>query len=428
MTPHFETPLDAAKYAFENGDRGTALRIVIDYLRTLAPAGAPEPVDGGRPDPLPAHLPKGMRTHFGTVATELYLTVSGHYAGPGYLLNSSSIDWAHWRSTQHATEAKPRKEPVHPLATKELVASVRLRISQGDCPTEPPLSRETLEGLVDSIAPRRLKLLVDDEWLRKRIATDRDVDTEAGLPLPLKDPATEAKPSPPSETTANERSERFGATTGALTWNYRSAAEHPDRCVCQGDEAIPHKHYRDAPHACARCVACKAYRPAVPAHPREPASEPAAGGKRYSICSAHRTPEPGCKLCETTLDEDPPKPDGREDEAIIEMMHNAWRDATDGNWDHRRGWLKAYAAAREPLVAEVRELRERIAHISEHRPDARDIVSRLFAIFESGKVSHGSGIPEAVEIVERELGLPARVREGLAPQNAEKPPSQTGKA
>jgi hypothetical protein len=63
-----------------------------------------------------------------------------------------------------------------------------------------------------------------------------------------------------------ERSERFNDTTGCLSWNYRSAAEHPDRCVCQGDAsdpraATPHKHYRFPPHACARC-ACEAYVPA----------------------------------------------------------------------------------------------------------------------------------------------------------------------
>lgn len=59
------------------------------------------------------------------------------------------------------------------------------------------------------------------------------------------------------------RSRRFNKTTGSLTWNYRSAAEHPDRCVCQGNETTPHKHYLDAPYSCARCSECEAYRPAV---------------------------------------------------------------------------------------------------------------------------------------------------------------------
>lgn len=62
---------------------------------------------------------------------------------------------------------------------------------------------------------------------------------------------------------AKRRSERFNDTTGAFTWNHRSAQEHPDRCRCQ-DEATPHKHYPEPPHSCARCSACSAYSPAVP--------------------------------------------------------------------------------------------------------------------------------------------------------------------
>lgn len=41
MRPHFETPIDAAKYAFENGERDTALRIVIDYLASAFPSPSP---------------------------------------------------------------------------------------------------------------------------------------------------------------------------------------------------------------------------------------------------------------------------------------------------------------------------------------------------------------------------------------------------
>jgi hypothetical protein len=64
-----------------------------------------------------------------------------------------------------------------------------------------------------------------------------------------------------------KRSRRFNDTTGALTWNYRSANLHPDRCVCQEKPdaypGTPHKHYDKPPHACGRCH-CTAYTPAVP--------------------------------------------------------------------------------------------------------------------------------------------------------------------
>jgi hypothetical protein len=56
------------------------------------------------------------------------------------------------------------------------------------------------------------------------------------------------------------RVRRFKNTTGALSWNRRSAEFHPDACTCQ-DEATPHTHYTEFPHACARCLECKAYTP-----------------------------------------------------------------------------------------------------------------------------------------------------------------------
>jgi hypothetical protein len=64
------------------------------------------------------------------------------------------------------------------------------------------------------------------------------------------------------------RGKRFNETTGALSWNYRPAYEHPDCCTCQGTDPIPHKHYNDeddlASHACARCLECEAYAPRYP--------------------------------------------------------------------------------------------------------------------------------------------------------------------
>jgi hypothetical protein len=65
-----------------------------------------------------------------------------------------------------------------------------------------------------------------------------------------------------------ERWRRFNETTGAFGYMTASgpmgANHHPDRCVCQGDEATPHKHYTDDPlHPCARCGKCTAYQAAV---------------------------------------------------------------------------------------------------------------------------------------------------------------------
>lgn len=47
---------------------------------------------------------------------------------------------------------------MHKQLLQELVTSVRRRIAQGDCPTEPPFSREQLENAVDALAPK------EPEW------------------------------------------------------------------------------------------------------------------------------------------------------------------------------------------------------------------------------------------------------------------------
>jgi len=41
---------------------------------------------------------------------------------------------------------------MHSLAVKAIVASVKLRQTQGDCPTEPPFTREQLEDTLVSLA------------------------------------------------------------------------------------------------------------------------------------------------------------------------------------------------------------------------------------------------------------------------------------
>ncbi len=83
---------------------------------------------------------------------------------------------------------------MHMLAVAEMVKSVRRRMVQGDCPTEAPFGREQLENalvtladMYERVAPGRLQGLPDDAALRRQIAAARDVDTEAGMPLPLKE-------------------------------------------------------------------------------------------------------------------------------------------------------------------------------------------------------------------------------------------------
>lgn len=71
--------------------------------------------------------------------------------------------------------------------------------------------------------------------------------------------------SPESES-IGQRSSRFNETTGAH--GYISVAgrtggnHHPDRCICQGEDSTPHKHYSEAPFRCARC-GCPGYTPAI---------------------------------------------------------------------------------------------------------------------------------------------------------------------
>jgi hypothetical protein len=54
---------------------------------------------------------------------------------------------------------------------------------------------------------------------------------------------------------------RINGEGGALSWCGRSFALHPDRCTCQGNDQIPHRHYDHAPYRCARCGDCNAYSP-----------------------------------------------------------------------------------------------------------------------------------------------------------------------
>lgn len=79
-----------------------------------------------------------------------------------------------------------------------------------------------------------------------------------------------------------DRRMRFENTCGALGYTtkrgYTGANHHPDRCECQGSDPTPHKHYYEPPHSCARCLECKAYKPAIPDVPLpvDPAPRPEA--------------------------------------------------------------------------------------------------------------------------------------------------------
>lgn len=72
-----------------------------------------------------------------------------------------------------------------------------------------------------------------------------------------------------AEDVDHARLNRINNEGGALSWCGRSFALHPDRCECQGDDPIPHRHYDEAPHSCARCIECKAYVPVSGGAPAE---------------------------------------------------------------------------------------------------------------------------------------------------------------
>jgi hypothetical protein len=64
-----------------------------------------------------------------------------------------------------------------------------------------------------------------------------------------------------AEDVSMDRLDRINSHGGALSWCGHSFAEHPDRCKCQDNDPIPHRHYGHAPYACARCVECRGYDP-----------------------------------------------------------------------------------------------------------------------------------------------------------------------
>lgn len=64
-----------------------------------------------------------------------------------------------------------------------------------------------------------------------------------------------------AEDVDHERLDQFNNSGGALSWGGASFGLHPDRCECQSNDAIPHRHYDQAPFRCARCIECEAYTP-----------------------------------------------------------------------------------------------------------------------------------------------------------------------
>ncbi len=61
--------------------------------------------------------------------------------------------------------------------------------------------------------------------------------------------------------TPESRCKNFNETSGAIY----GGNVHPDRCVCQGTDPTPHRHYREWPFSCSRCghKNCAAYRAAL---------------------------------------------------------------------------------------------------------------------------------------------------------------------
>ncbi len=150
---------------------------------------------------------------------------------------------------------------------------------------------------------------------------------------------------PPGEPVPDERWQRFNDTTGALSWNRRSAAEHPDRCVCQ-NETTPHKHYDYAPHACARCGDCNSYRPAV---------EPAPGGA---------LPLPGPPATATAT---------AEDFAAIILAGLQDKPSSEGNYDASLEWTaNMVAEAQDTLRRDLAEARTALAHAEQLAKLAND--------------------------------------------------------
>jgi putative FmdB family regulatory protein len=80
----------------------------------------------------------------------------------------------------------------------------------------------------------------------------------------------------PDPRTVDERQKSFDSAGGAMSWNYRSFAIHPDRCVCQGTDSTPHRHYEED-HSCARCIKCTKYQPQI--------SEPSCDGPVQRLIS-----------------------------------------------------------------------------------------------------------------------------------------------
>jgi len=92
-----------------------------------------------------------------------------------------------------------------------------------------------------------------------------EIPAPPAVPAPAK---VEAIPSV-VKSTETRRWKRLRGTTGAIcyttVYGHTRAFHHPDACVCQGTDPVPHCH-RDEPdtHPCARCSECKEYRPKFP--------------------------------------------------------------------------------------------------------------------------------------------------------------------
>ena len=121
------------------------------------------------------------------------------------------------------------------------------------------------EGQVKSQAIAAILSSLNDECERLNGGTWPETQEQVRAVLRAYDAIGKIK----AEDVDHDRLSRINWQGGALSWCGRSFTEHPDRCECQGNDHIPHRHYEHAPYRCARCNECNAYSPVSNGAPAE---------------------------------------------------------------------------------------------------------------------------------------------------------------
>jgi hypothetical protein len=164
----------------------------------------------------------------------------------------------------------------------------------------------------------------------------------------------------------------FNETTGAVGYMTKlgptGANSHPDRCVCQGDDRIPHKHYTDDPlHPCARCGKCAAYQAAIPRASSEPAKEP--GERERELEAAVKLSEQREKEARRTAEEW--RNEANDNADAIERVRQE-REAMRRNRNE-------FSVENARLRAELAAANQHVKILSESRDEASATVERLTA-------------------------------------------------